>query len=177
MSDNSLPPIDPEGPTSQPNRTRRWVRITLFLSLAVNILIIGLVVGAVGLKGRPGTDGNPRLRDAGLGPLGAVLSREQQAGLRKELRTKTGDLRQNREQMRADLERLLVAMRSDVFDPDAVAEILADQRRTVTGRVEIGHQVLIDAMANASVAERRAMADRLERALSRGRDKTKPQRR
>ena len=174
MSDSEFPPIDPKGPVSPKGRSRFWIRATLFVSLALNVLVIGLVVGAIGLKGRPDRDGSPRLRDAGLGPIGAVLTRQQQRELRGELKAKSGELRQNRAQMRSDLERLLTALRSADFDPEIVSEILAAQRQNAIGRSEIGHQVLIDAMVAATPEERSAMADRLERALSRGPDRNKP---
>ena len=176
MSDEDFPPIDPTGPEPEKKRSKVWMRAVLFVSLALNLLIVGLVVGAVGLKGRPDNDGAPRLRDAGLGPIGAVLTREQQRGLREELKNRTGDLRQNRAQMRRDLQRLLSALRSDPFDAKAVSEVFEAQRVTVSHRAEIGHQVLIDAMNSATSDERKAMADRLEKALSRARDRNKKDR-
>lgn len=173
MSDAELPPIDPsEPPAPQKRRSPTWVRVVLFASLALNLLIVGLVVGTLGQRAKIDRSDAPRLRDAGLGPLAMILPRDQQGALREQLRHHAPDLRQNREMMRNDIRLILTALRSEPFDPGALAEVLSGQRRTATGRMEIGHRALIEAVSNATPQERARMADRLEKALQRNRSRT-----
>jgi len=161
MTDD-LPPIDPQPAPRQ--GASRLLKVVLFLSLALNLLIVGAVAGMI-LAHRPGDD--PRLRDAGLGPLAFVLDREQRDALRGQLKGHERDLRRNRVALRGDLQRLLQALRSDPFDPAVLQAILQDQARTVADRQQIGHQALVEAITAVSPDQRRDMADRIERALQR----------
>jgi len=169
MSDQ-LPPIDP-APQAPPKPARngasKGVKVVLFLSLAVNLLIVGVVSGAIFFHGPPDRDRAPELRDAGLGPLELVLNRSQREALKNELRDRTGDLRENRAAMRADIGRILAALRAEPFDAAGFEAVLADQRRTVLERQVIGQQALIGLVVAATPAERHDMADRIERGLRR----------
>ena len=122
MPPNSGPEGDPP-----PAKTRTWVRVLLIGSLTVNLLIVGLLVGAVLTRDGP-RGSEPRLRDAGLGPLTWILSDPERQGLRKELKTRAPDFRKNREVMRQTVGQLLETIRSEDFDPAAVEAILSQQR-------------------------------------------------
>ena len=54
----------------------KGVKIALALSLALNLLVLGLVGGALLSFGLPGDRDDPRLRTLGLGPFALALERE-----------------------------------------------------------------------------------------------------
>ncbi len=145
---------------------RRWMRVTLVISLAVNLLVAGLVVGAL-IRGGP--DRERRVaRDFGGAPFVMALDREDRRAVIAELREEPGGLRGDRRKLRERFEALLAALRSTEFDREAVQEILAEQRGVAAARQAAGERLLLDRLEAMPQAERAAYADRLERSLRRG---------
>ena len=64
--------------SSAPKKPMRWGRYVLFGSLALNLLIVGMVAGAL-FGGHRDRDRNPLLRDIGFGPFVQALARGGQA--------------------------------------------------------------------------------------------------
>ncbi len=153
--------------TSEPKTAApRWMRVTLVISLAVNLLIAGLVVGAL-LRGGP--DRERRVaRDFGGAPFVMALDPEDRRAVIAELRQEPGGLRGDRRKLRERFEALLAALRSAEFDRGAVQEILAEQRSVATARQAAGERLLLDRLEAMPRADRAAYADRLERSLRRG---------
>lgn len=150
-------------------RTPLWIRILLVLSLGVNLLIAGIVIGAVATRG--GADG-PRTnigaaRD--LGPLPFVMALEpaDRRALGGALRSEARSLQENRAALRNRFEALLGALRAEEFDRDAVGRLLNEQRELGVRRQQIGERILLDRLESMSAEERRAYADRLDRSLRR----------
>jgi uncharacterized membrane protein len=150
----------------------RGVKIALGLSLAVNLLIIGLVAGALIAVGpRRGPDDDPRLRTLGLGPFALALSRED----REEVtgRLDRDALRGERRELGAGLVQLRAALLAEPFDR-ASAEAALEQSRNATAAVQgYGHTALLDQIETMSAEDRRELAERLGRVLHRmgGRDR------
>ena len=142
----------------------RWMRITLVVSLALNLAVAGLILGAV-VSG-PRDEGPSRLlRDvAGLPFVMALEPRDRRAVV-SELRRETGSFRVGRREMRARLAALLEALRADEFDRAAVETLLGDQRGMAVARQDAGERILLDRVEAMTAAERRAYADRLEASL------------
>jgi uncharacterized membrane protein len=146
-----------------------WGRIVLFASLALNLLVAGLVGGAILRHDRYG-DGAP-LRDLGYGPFGAALSMSDRHVLTRELVGRAGDLRVNRDDIRRQFAEMLAALRAKPFDPGALQALVGQQRSKLEERQAIGQQLLLERIEAMSDDERAAFADRLERNLRRaGRD-------
>ena len=153
-------------------RTRRGIKIALGLSLAVNLLILGAIGGAM-LNGRP--DGPIRdridlVRTLGLGPLGRALDRED----RDQIVARVG---QDRAAVRAERTALLnatlafvTAVETDPFDRETTAAALTLQRDHVHGLQERGHGALLDQLDRMSPAARAEFAARLHRSIERHRD-------
>lgn len=163
-------PPNPPDPGTAPTRSPLWMRVTLVVSLALNLLVIGIVAGAVATRdGR--NDGQRTLgaaRDLGPVPFIVALEPEDRRGLARSLRGEASSLRQNREELRTRFEALLSALRADPFDAVAVAGLLGEQRAVGARRQEIGERLLLDHLAAMSLDERRAYADRLDKSLRRG---------
>ena len=154
-----------------PRRTPRWIKITLVLSLAANLLIAGMVVGAVLSRG-----GKPDVlraaqdaREIGAGPFVGALDADDRRALLRDLRDRADTLRQTREDLKARLELLLVTLRAPDFDANAFAAILAEQRGVAVSRQEFGERLLVARLSQMSATDRAAFADRLERSFRRRR--------
>lgn len=145
-----------------------WMRILLVLSLVVNVLILGVVIGAFARWG----DGEHRdhlrgARDLAPPPFVLAFEREERRALVRDLRGRTAGMERGREAVRTDLRAILAALRSDAFDADAVRALLAAERQRSQGRQAAGEDVFVDYLEGLSPDERRAYADRLERILRR----------
>ncbi len=154
---------------SKPTRSPLWMRILLLASLAVNLLIVGVVVGTV--TSSPGDpERGERLRgarDLAPPPFVLAIEREDRRALLRSLREATDSEGRDRAQVRADLQSILEALRSDSFEPDAVRSLLGAERSRSRTRQEAGEDLLVDYLTALSPEERRAYADRLERILRR----------
>ncbi|HHS89419.1 MAG TPA: periplasmic heavy metal sensor [Rhodobacteraceae bacterium] len=163
MSDDAIPPRDPSGLTG-------WMKVLLFSSLAVNLLIVGAVAGLL-LRNDPGSSGKPTaardisLRDMGYGVFGRALSKEDQKKLNRAIRRQARPLAENRRELRRQTQLLVEALRAEPFDPERVREI-ADQMQTqVLERQRIAQDLLLAHIENMTPREREAYARRLERKL------------
>lgn len=159
---------DPANPISSAKPTGRWTRILLVLSLGLNVLIIGLGVGAA-LRDGPGRGG----RDFGLGPLSEALSMEDRKDLRDAFLERHPDARADRRAMRADFEALIVVLRADPFDPAALESAIATIAERNADLLETGRDLVVEHLKSMDTAGRAAFADRLEKGLRkiRGRGK------
>ncbi|MEZ5755457.1 MAG: periplasmic heavy metal sensor [Paracoccaceae bacterium] len=167
---NGAPPPPPPPPPLPPPaapvaRAGKGLRIALGVSVALNLLVAGLVAGAV-LR-----DGDPRarmVRDLDFGPFTEALSPRDREALRRDFLTRAPEMRDVRRQMRADLGAFLQILRSDPLDAEALAGVLANQRERLSRRVDLGQDLLLERLSEMTREERLAFADRLERRLRRG---------
>lgn len=156
MSQTSQP--DPSGKT-------KLLRVALAVSVGINLLVAGLGVGAV-LNGGPGRD--QMARDLGFGPFSEALDMPQRRLLRDHLMQKSPEIRGAMQQRRADMERLLVTLRAEPFDPVAMRGALEATRARLEAQLALGQTSLGDVLVGLPEAERLAFADRLERGQRRG---------
>ena len=83
-----------DAPSTPPaSGSGRWIRIALVISLAVNLLVLGVIGGAV-FSGKR-NDGRPaaQLNELGIGPYGRALTQEQRRDLRTTIRGNRAELR------------------------------------------------------------------------------------
>jgi hypothetical protein len=163
---------DPTGGQGPKLGGGRGVKIALGLSLAVNLLIVGLVVGALFAVG-PGRsrDDDPRLRTLGLGPFAIALSRQDRAAVID--RIDRDALSRERRALGASLLQLRDALLAEPFDKAAAEAALVRSRAASEAAQGHGHAALLDQIATMTLAERTELAERLGRALRRtgGRDR------
>lgn len=146
---------------AHPKLPRRWL---LPVSLALNLLVVGIVGGAA-VRHAFDDDGPMMVRDLAFGPFTEALSHDDRAALRRSFLTRAGDLRDLRPKGRADFDGLLVALRATPFDLDAVKTQMAGQRDRMAERLGLGQDLLVERIAAMSDVERAAFAERLEAAL------------
>lgn len=137
----------------------RWIRVLLFVSLALNLLVVGVMVGFF-LKGAPA--GRADRYDPVL-PYSRAFDEDQRRDLwtafRGSLPREGGGLRARH---LADYTRALDLLRSETFDVAQMEALLADQ---VTRGAEVraqGQKALAAYLAGMSPQARLAYADRLE---------------
>lgn len=155
---------DPSPPKTP--RPGRGLRVALALSLGVNLLVLGLVGGAVlnHLRG----DDHPPVRDLGFGPFTEALSPADRSALLRSYAAQSDGLREERRQMRAQMAAILDALRAEPFDAEALKTAMTAQVDRLADRLHVGQRLLTERLLAMSPDERHAFADRLEAAAARG---------
>ena len=151
-------------PTPKASRKMRWA---LGLSLAVNLLFVGAIGGAVYRNaGGPGLDRHhaPELRSYGT-PYVRALPRKDRRALFAGLKAGNGAVRPSRSERRAQYDEMLAVLRADPFEVDAVRDILKAQGAAAYGMQTAAHIAWLDRISAMSEVERQSYADRLEREL------------
>jgi uncharacterized membrane protein len=146
---------------------KRW-KILLLFSLAANFLIVGIVAGSLlrpDFGGREGGNMRSPLRDMGYGPFGHALSQKDRKEIGRALGHRAGDLRNNRDEMRAHMSSLLTMLRAQPFDAAALRGSVAAQQSTLQERQIIGQNILLNRVESMSDSDRSEFADRLEESL------------
>ncbi|MDF1854847.1 periplasmic heavy metal sensor [Pseudooceanicola sp.] len=160
MSDRQNLAPEPEAPKAP----RLWLRLVLFGSLALNLLVVGAVGGMLVFGPPEGRDRPPRSDRIG-GPLTQALTHEDRRDIGRALREAYRGGRPDRGAMRDEYQRVIAALRSDPFDADEIADSLSRQLGAATERQKVGQEILLDHLRQMSVAERAAYADRLQEGL------------
>lgn len=155
-------PIPPASVSPPPGR---GLKIAFAISLALNLAVAGLALGAWLHDGGPGR-GMPR--DLGFGPFTEALSPQDHHALKEAIRADLPGLRANREAAKAEFETLLAALRSEPFDLGAVNTAMSAIVVRTEGRLTTGQKLLADRIKAMDATERLAFADRLEEALRHG---------
>lgn len=147
--------------TNPGQKASPWLKRGLILSLAVNLLLAGLLAGAFArghmLAMRPG--------GAGFGPLGMALSREDRRALRDRFAGEGQDWKAFRAAGQRDFSDLATIIAADPFDRAAAAAVLDRQAGALAQRMTAARGLLLDRIAAMTPAERAAFADRLRAAL------------
>lgn len=144
-----------------PTRAPRWMKIVLALSLALNLAVAGLALGAF-LKDGP-RRGMPR--DLSFGPFTEAFSADDRRALREAFRERVPSFREERAAARADFAALVAALRADPVDPAALTAALEAIETRTTARMALGRSLIEARLLAMTPAERRAYADRLDRGL------------
>ena len=135
----------------------RWL---LVASLALNLMVAGLVLGHSLVHQGPGR--GPRPMDMSLGPIAKALGADDRRAILAELRGR-GDLRApGRQERRAVMVEVVEALRAEPFDEPRARTALEAQ----AGRIDAVERALRDALllrlATLDVEEREALAERIE---------------
>lgn len=145
-------------------KKRRWLMPLLFASLAVNLLVVGLVVGWSFSDGRSDRTKGP-IRGVLGEPFVRALPESARQSIRQDIIQERGRIKESRDALRERFQAFLAALRSDPFVPDEVTRLLKEQRQVGITRQEFGEELLLRRLSEMSVEERSAYADRLEKSL------------
>lgn len=149
-------------------KKRRWIMPLLIFSLAINLLVAGLVVGAFLSPDGP-HKGGPENQRAIRGVLGEPFFRAlpgpQRRAMVQDIVGKREQIREGREALRERVERFLVALRAENFNRTELARLLSEQREAAIRRQSLGETLLLDRLEAMAPEERSAYADALEKRL------------
>ena len=150
--------------TEKKPKMRLGLRLLLVGSLALNLLVVGIVGGAWITHKRGGFDGHPERHGS---PYVRALSIEDKRSLGKALRQAYRDHEVDRRADRRSFERVVTLLRQTPLDRDALLGELALQRQAGASRREVAQTIWLEKISAMSDAERVEYADRLDEALNR----------
>lgn len=156
-----------------PRRPRRWERILLVVSLGLNLLVAGVVIGGVATHDR-----RPPKHSVGavsIGPLTYAFDKADREALRRAVQEQSTGIEDMRRALDADIARLATALRATPWDAEAAGSVLAGMRGRFEARGELGERLILERLAGMSEAERLAFATRLERRGERGKGGKPPE--
>jgi uncharacterized membrane protein len=145
-------------------KTPLWMRLTLFVSIALNVLVVGAIAGFL-LMGGPDRRSDRDRFDFGAFYMRA-LSEQDQRALRRDFVSGLQKEGRDRGAFIADLRATLDTLRATPFDAEAFEAALADQSRARAEREDMGRAILANRVATMTDAERAAYADRIEDRLT-----------
>ena len=140
-----------------PRTRRRLWRAVLWVSLAGNLLVAGLVAGAAFQRG--GESDAHRGTPGPLAPLVMALPDRDRRAVVEAFRQARGG--GGRDERRQRVAALLDALAAEPFDPQAVRAELAWQRRGTEDRLRRAEALLVQRLSRMTPEERRAYADAL----------------
>lgn len=153
----------------------KGLRRALYVSVAINLLVVGTVVGMFAAHGFRGAHGD---RGPGFGRYTAALSPEDRAALREAYRARMVGVRDSgdkaegylglRAKFKAERAELLTALRVEPFDPDVVQALFERQKNRMASGMELGQTLLLQRISAMSPTQRAAFAARLEAGSERG---------
>lgn len=149
--------------TPQARPSRLW-RVVLVLSLALNLAVIGVVVGSAA-SGRWG-DGPPRSFDLGLGPIARALEPQERRAIGRKLRE---DRSLRDFDLRDRVNRVVAALQADPFEADVLRALLAEQSERITAVQATAQEVVVEQITAMTPERRRAFADQVLEEMSRAR--------
>lgn len=153
-------------PTPAPAVAPRWMRVALAVSVAINLGVAGMMVGAAMHGGPEGRSGFQR--EMGFGPFSEALTPEDRKTLRRALISRAPELRAARQSLRADMDAILAALRADPYDQAHLDALLSGQHERMVAQLTLGEDMIREFLQNLDTEQRRAFADRLEHQLRRG---------
>ena len=150
-----------EQPTKSGKPSRLW-RIVLVASLALNLAVAGVFVGAAS-SGRF-KNGPPPNFDIGLGPLGRALAPEERRMIRR-------GLVQNRSlrdlNLRGRMNEVVAVLEARDFDAARFGQLMDEQIARTANLQETVQVVLIDVISDMTPERRADFAQKLKDEMSR----------
>lgn len=151
-------------PAPQAPTKRRWLLPLLFVSLAANLLIVGVVAGAMLSPNGPRGDQRD-IRGVVGEPFFRALPEHARREMVRDALSSRDRVRESREALKQRFDAFLAALRADPFDAEEVARLLGDQRQAAVRRQELGEELLLRRLVSMSAEERAKYADTLEERL------------
>ena len=139
-------------------RVPRWVKATLAVSLALNLVVVGLVVGASLSRGGP--PWHPAAR-APVDPGGLIRALPDDAREDVIRAMREGREREDRAERDRRTRAILALIRSEPFDRARLEAALDERRAATSSEFDRIQSLFLDRLEGMDAAERSAFADRL----------------
>ena len=146
---------------TKPQRRPLWLRLLIGASFALNVLVIGALIGLIATG--PFRDDRPPMRSTGVAPLVGLLPPKERGEVFTQMRALGRDVGVTPSSQADARQRIIAAVSADPFDPDALVALLRTERERFTTYTSQGEAALAQALAGMSPSERQGYAERLER--------------
>lgn len=146
---------------STAQRRPLWLRLLIGASFALNVLVIGAVIGLI-VTG-PFRDDRPPLRPTGVAPLIGLLPPQERGEVFSHMRALGRDIGVTPTSQAEARQRIIAAVAADPFDPEALVALLTADQERFAQYSQQGQAALAAALTKMSPAERKGYAERLER--------------
>lgn len=143
---------------NSPKPRRLW-RVVFAVSLALNVAVVGLVVG-VGMRDKVGGQ-SPRGFDLALGPIGQALRPEDRRAIGQALRKNPTLRNGGRAAMQDHLDAFTEALSAQPFSEAALTEVMEGATGRVLAIQDAARTALVARVAQMTDAERLALAERV----------------
>lgn len=155
--------------TATPPKTRAplWMRALLVLSLALNLLVAGVVAG--GLTGRL-RHPPPPLGEVSLGAFTPALTQDDRKAIRDSAAREGLSMREAMRTARAEQAAIIAALRAEPWDREAIVGLMAQIQSRASARLGLGGRLVLERLDAMSPGERKGLADRMEAAAERRRE-------
>jgi len=140
-------------------KPRKAWQIVLVVSLALNLLFVGLVGGAF-LRGGGAP---PRGFDLQLGPLSDALSRADRRKISDQIRRDIGRSGLSRNERRVAFEALVSAVEAQPFDPELLTRLIEDQQSRTTNLRTTALSAFVGHLTEMTAQERQTFAQIIKR--------------
>ena len=151
---------DAQTTTAKPKQVKKRFGILLGVSLALNLLFVGAIVGAFA-KGGGKRGGPPDLR-AVSAPYVAAFDRQAKREMRNDMRAQLPTRKAVEAANKANYEAFLETVRTEPFDAARASQIMESQFERGAKFQSVGRQVAIKRISEMSPQERNVYADRLQ---------------
>ena len=162
--------MDPE--QSKIQKPRRLWKVIFVLSLALNVAIVGVVIGATWRFQGSSAQMASKVLDSGSIYLRA-LDKKHRRELGRKMRPAGGKTKNSRAEIAQGFEQAIAVLRAEPFDSDAFAKVMQGHSSRAELRMQEARSMLLNYLIGLSAVERSAYAARLEKAL-RGGNQRKP---
>lgn len=142
-----------------PAKPRRLWRVVLALSLAMNLAVVGVVVG-FGAREK-GRGMSPRGFDMALGPIGRALDHDDRRAIGESLRRNPALRGGGRAQARETVNSLVAVLRATPFVEDDLAAVVASVNERSDQVQNAARAALVQRITEMTDVERTALADRI----------------
>lgn len=143
----------------QPEAKRGWMRGALIVSVSLNLLVAGVVIG--GVIGHDRRPPRPVVGDVSLGPFTDALSRDDREALRRAAQAEGRNFRDMRRQASSEMREVIAVLEAEPFDKAKVTEMIGALRSRAMERFAIGERLMVERLAQMTPEARRAFAERL----------------
>lgn len=144
-------------PSNKP-RMRKGIRILLILSLAMNVIVVGLIIGAAVGHSR---DDDRRRPKTNLPPHVKALDWDQRRTIGKAIRKAYREDGLGARTERSQFEQMAAAIEAVPFDRDALAAVQVEFEEVMARRVSRARDIWLDHVEGMTDEDRAAYADRL----------------
>lgn len=150
----------------QAPKRRKWVKLVFALSLAMNLLVVGLVIGAK-VGGGHDHGFNPRgpeggmIRELGFGPLASALPRKDRRAIGKAFRAERGSFADNRAAIRRDFNAMMTVLQTEPFDADALQRLMRAQKSRFSETGDTLQRLVIERISLMTPQERKEFAEKI----------------